>query len=447
MPTTNTNRTDIHLPTYIGVDFGTTNTVISLCDSAGKTRTLVYPSAQGPLSTFRSILCYVSEEGDALASINRVYCGAAAITAFLQQADDARLIQSVKTFLSSRSFAKSNILGREYTLEDIVADFLRGLVKAAQWPEGIVDLSCAVTVGRPVKFAGGGGAAGEALAESRLCGAFAAAGFANINLALEPEAAAYFFARRLRNPATVLVADFGGGTSDFSIVKFDPRAGKTQALAHAGVGVAGDTLDYRIIDKVIAPEFGKGSRFRPADKWLEVPKWIYFEFEQWHRLSFLKRPAVLRELQDIELTSDAPEKIKRLRTFLELELGFHLYQAVNQCKTALSLADEAELVFDCAPITLRHTIRRSDFESWIAPDVAAIESACSDALAQTGMNEQDISVVFMTGGTSFVPLIRQRFESRFGADKIVTGDEFVSVGNGLALLAKERNDKKSFKNK
>ena len=127
--------------------------------------------------------------------------------------------------------------------------------------------------------------------------------------------------------------------------------------------------------------------------------------------------------------------------------AFHLYQAVNQCKTALSLADQAELVFDCAPITLRHTIRRSDFESWIAPDVAAIESACSDALAQTGMNEQDISVVFMTGGTSFVPLIRQRFESRFGADKIVTGDEFVSVGNGLALLAKERNDKKSFKNK
>ena len=128
-------------PTYIGVDFGTTNTVVSLCDAAGVTRTLVYPSAQGPLSTFRSILCYVSEEGDGMASINRVYCGAAAITAFLQQADDARLIQSVKTFLSSRSFAKSNILGREYTLEDIVADFLRGLVKAAKWPEASVDLN------------------------------------------------------------------------------------------------------------------------------------------------------------------------------------------------------------------------------------------------------------------------------------------------------------------
>ena len=427
--------------TFIGVDFGTTNTVVSLCDSAGVTRTLVYPSAQGPvetLQTFRSILCYVSEEVDGFTVVNRVHCGPAAIEAFLQQADEARLIQSVKTFLSSKSFAKSTILGREYTLEEIIAEFLRGLVKAAVWPEGKADLAGAVTVGRPVKFAGAGDVAGDALAESRLRGAFAAAGFADINLALEPEAAAYFFARRLREPATVLVADFGGGTSDFSIVKFDPHNGTTQALAHAGVGIAGDTLDYRIIDNVVAPAFGKGSRFRPETQWLDVPKWIYFEFEHWHQLSFLKRPAVLRELQAIELTSDAPEKISRLRLFLEHELGFHLYQAVNQCKTALSQADEAELVFDFAPIHLRSTVTRKAFESWIAQDVAAIEAACDEALAQAGMREQDISVVFMSGGTSFVPLIRQRFEARFGAAKIVAGDEFVSVGSGLALLARER---------
>ncbi len=429
-------------PLYIGVDFGTTNTVVSLCDLAGSTRTLIYPSALGPLSTFRSILCYVSEDGENFSTTTRVFCGPAAIEAFLQQGEDARLIQSVKTFLSSKSFSKSTILGREYTLEQIVADFLRGLVKAAQWPDGITDFSGAVTVGRPVKFAGGGD---DALAQARLRSAFAAAGFANINLALEPEAAAYFFAKRLREPATVLVADFGGGTSDFSIVKFDPRKGQSsmQSLAHAGVGIAGDTLDYRIIDKVIAPEFGKGSRFRPEDKWLEVPKWIYFEFEHWHQLSFLKRPAVLRELQGIERTSDAPEKIARLRIFLERELGFHLYQAVNQCKTALSTAEHAELVFEFPPITLRCTVSRADFDAWIEQDVVAIEAACSDALAQAQMTERDISVVFMTGGTSFVPLIRRRFESRFGIEKIMVGDEFVSVGSGLALLAQERSKNKN----
>jgi hypothetical chaperone protein len=433
-----------HNPTYIGIDFGTTNTVVSLCNNEGATCTLVYPSAQEAQSTFRSILCYVSEdaEGDGGLHPNmRVYCGPAAIEAFLQYGEEARLIQSVKTFLSSKTFSKSAIHGREYTLEQIVADFLKGLTKAAQWPDGTVksfDTAAAVTVGRPVKFAGGGSSEEDALAEKRLRGAFAAAGFARINLALEPEAAAYFFARRLSEPATVLVADFGGGTSDFSVVKFDPRTGVTQALGHAGVGIAGDTLDYRIIDNVVAPAFGKGSRFRPEDKWLEVPKWIYFEFEHWHRLSFLKRTSVLRELQSIELSSDNPESIARLRLFLEQELGFHLYQAVNRCKAALSGAEHAALVFNHGPIALQCTVNRADFEQWIAQDVAAIDTACSDALTQAQVTEQDISVVFMTGGTSFVPLIRKRFESRFGAEKMVFGDEFISVGSGLALLARDR---------
>ena len=426
---------------YIGIDFGTTNTVVSLCNHAGVTRSLQYPSSQGTLSTFRSILCYVSDESDNLGPRTRVFCGPAAIDAFLQHGEDARLIQSIKTFLSSQSFSKSTIHAHEYTLEQLVADLLRGLVKAGQWPDPQVNFSQAITVGRPVKFAGANGTVGDTLAETRLRTAFAAAGFTHINFALEPQAAAYFFARRLRQSATVLVADFGGGTSDFSIVKFNPDTGATHALAHAGVGIAGDTLDFRIIDKVIAPAFGKGSRFRPEDKWLEVPKWIYFEFEHWHRLSFLKRPAVLRELRAMEQVSDSPEKIAFLRLFLERELGFHLYQAVNQCKAALSTADEAQLTFKQAPIELNCVVRRSDFEEWIAPDVSAIEAACSDVLAQANMTEQDISVVFMTGGTSFVPLIRRRFEARFGAQKIMAGDEFLSVGSGLALLARERAGK------
>lgn len=429
------NRVSGGAPLHIGVDFGTTNTVVALSDAAGNVRALTFPSAEASLSAFRSILCYVADDPDGLSPQTAVYCGPAAIEAFFRFSEDARLIQSVKTFLSSRSFSKSTIHGRDYTLEEIVADFLRGLWAAGQWPAGAAQTGVPITVGRPVKFAGEGD---DALAEARLTKAFAAAGFAHINFALEPEAAAYFFVRRLREPATVLVADFGGGTSDFSVVRFDPRDGRTQALGHAGVGIAGDTLDYRIIDHAIAPAFGKGSRFRPEDKWLEVPKWIYFEFEHWHRLSFLKRPPVLRELRQIELSSDAPEKISRLRLFLEHELGFHLYQAVNRCKSELSMADTARIEFDHPPIKLSCTVSRADFEQWIAQDVAAIEVACGAALAQARMSEGEISLVFMTGGTSFVPAIRRRFEARFGADKIVAGDEFVSVGSGLALLARER---------
>jgi hypothetical chaperone protein len=415
---------------YLGVDFGTTNTVVSVSDRSGVTTTLAYSSAQGALSTFRSVLCYVSDDAESSIPHSRVYCGPAAIDAFLAHGEEARLIQSVKTFLSSKTFAKSTIHGRDYTLEQIVADFLRGLVSAAQWPDDFVNFSDAIMVGRPVKFAGSSGNTEEALAESRLRNAFSQAGFTNINLALEPQAAAYFFARQLSEPATVLVADFGGGTSDFSIVKFDPHTGTAQALAHAGVGVAGDTLDFRIIDNVVAPALGKGSQYRPENKWLEV--------EHWHRLSFLKRPDVLRELRKIEVVSDSPEKIAQLRIFIEQEMGFHLYQAVNRCKTALSTAEHAQFNFSYPPIELNCTVSRDDFEHWIERDVSAIDAACSDALTQAKLTEQDISVVFMTGGTSFVPAIRKRFESRFGRQKIVAGGEFVSVASGLALLARER---------
>ncbi|MBM3343825.1 MAG: Hsp70 family protein [Betaproteobacteria bacterium] len=419
---------------HIGVDFGTTNTVVALSDDAGNVRTLQFPSAGGLQSAFRSILCYVAEDADGFNPQTTVYCGPAAIEAFFRHGEQARLIQSVKTFLSSKSFSKSTIHGRDYTLEEILADFLRGLWNAGAAGEWL-PANAPITVGRPVKFAGGGD---EALAEKRLRSGFAALSKGRIDFALEPQAAAYFFVRRLKAPATVLVADFGGGTSDFSVVRFDPRTGATQALGHAGVGIAGDTLDFRIIDHVIAPLFGKGSHFRPADKMLEVPKWIYFEFEHWHRLSFLKRPAVLRELQQIELSSDSPQTIARLRLFLEQELGFHLYQAVNRCKAELSVADSAALTFKHPPIDIACTVQRADFEQWIARDVAAIEAACSEALADARVTGADISVVFMTGGTSFVPAIRRRFEARFGVEKIVAGDEFVSVGSGLALLARER---------
>jgi hypothetical chaperone protein len=104
----------------------------------------------------------------------------------------------------------------------------------------------------------------------------------------------------------------------------------------------------------------------------------------------------------------------------------------------LSVSQQATLAFSHSSIELNFTVERSDFEQWIAQDVAAIESACSDALARAGLCESDISLVFMTGGTAFVPLIRQRFEARFGASRIMGGDEFVSVGSGLALLARER---------
>ena len=151
-----------------------------------------------------------------------------------------------------------------------------------------VDFPKRVVIGRPVSFAGA--SPDEALARERYEAALRAVGFEEIHHVYEPVAAAYFFAQRLNTDATILVADFGGGTSDFSVVNFSVGASGLdyKPLAHAGVGVAGDAFDYRIIDRVVARAFGKGSEFMSWGKILPVPNSYFTRFSRWNELSLMR---------------------------------------------------------------------------------------------------------------------------------------------------------------
>ena len=150
-----------------------------------------------------------------------------------------------------------------------------------------------LVAGRPVAFAGVN--PNEALALERYESAFKRVGFEQITYVYEPVAAAFFFAQRLTKAATVLVADFGGGTSDFSIIRFEPGAGKNGALksiplAHSGVAVAGDVFDYRILEHAILPQLGHRAHYKSIDKMLEVPTHYHHRFAQWNQLALMKSP-------------------------------------------------------------------------------------------------------------------------------------------------------------
>ena len=123
-----------HSNVYVGIDFGTTNTVVSFCDASGTLESLQFPSPAGISATFRSVISYVHTEVDAFNSKIEPFCGQAAIDAFLTYGEDARLIQSLKTFVASKSFESSVIHGREFTLEKILADFLKGLITSSTRP-------------------------------------------------------------------------------------------------------------------------------------------------------------------------------------------------------------------------------------------------------------------------------------------------------------------------
>ncbi len=414
----------------IGIDFGTTNSVVAVLGADGTVTTARFPAGQEMLDVFRSVLCFWNEEARASVTLRHA-AGPAGIEAYLDDPLDTRLIMSMKSYLAQRSFQETRIYGRPFTLQQMIATFLRSLTASA----GLQLDGARIIAGRPVRFAGE--LADDSLGDLRLRESYAAAGMPDVETALEPEAAGYRFARRLTAPATVLIGDFGGGTSDFSVLRYAPGAGVTP-LGHAGIGIAGDMFDYRIIDQVISPLLGKGDTYRIMGQDLPVPPEYFSAFARWHRLSLMKAPKTVREIGEVARASAHPERLRGLLTVIEDELGYQLYQTVSGVKAALSRADEAPLSFRVKGLTIERTVTRAAFEGWIAEDVAAIGTTIDRALAEAGVSGEAVDHVFLTGGTSFVPAVRRLFTDRFGAGKVTAGGEFVSVAEGLALIGRDR---------
>ena len=407
---------------HVGIDFGTTNTVIALPDGNGGTCSAVFDTE----AVYRSVLCFWNEDAQAGQRLHHA-AGPEAIAAYLDDPLDSRLIMSMKTYLAQRSFVETRIFGRRFSLADLIAHFLRAAVAAA----GLDPAALGVVAGRPVRFAGA--FADDDFGDVRLREAFAAVGFRDVAIALEPEAAGWRFARSLTRPAIVLVGDFGGGTSDFSVLRFVPGA-PVAPVGHAGVGIAGDMFDYRIIDKVISPLLGKDDTYRVFGKDMPIPVEYFTSFARWHSLSLMRGPKTLREIADVAKTARHPERLRALIGLIQDEQGFHLYQAVSAVKATLSRAERATLRFAHAGLAIEQSVTRTDFETWIAPDLTRIGAAVDRALSEAGLEPGAIDHVFLTGGTSFVPAVRRLFDDRFGAERVTAGGEFVSVAEGLALM-------------
>uniref|UniRef100_B0T8G7 Hsp70 family protein n=1 Tax=Caulobacter sp. (strain K31) TaxID=366602 RepID=B0T8G7_CAUSK len=432
--------TSAHQPT-IGIDFGTTNTVVSMTHGDGPATLVKFPAAGGDIFAFRSALSFHAVMGVGGQPNELVTeAGPWAIEAYVEDPLETRFIQSFKTFAASAAFTETKILNKRYQFEDLLAAFLLKL--KAHGGDAMAALPPRVIVGRPVTFAGGN--PNEALALSRYQAAFARLGFTDIRYAYEPVGAAFFFARQLKEDATVLVADFGGGTSDFSIVRFERTPSedgseklRSTALARSGVGVAGDAFDYRIIDQLVSPELGKGSLYRAFDNRLPIPQRYYTAFARWDQLALLRASKDMRDIRALQRTAMEPEKIARLIEVLDDNHGYALYRAVSSLKEALSRQEEATFRFEAGSVLIEKAIKRSDFEGWIAPELKAIETAVDQALERSGLGPDGVDRVFLTGGSSFVPAVRDIFLRRFGQAKIESGGEFESIASGLALIGRE----------
>jgi hypothetical chaperone protein len=415
----------------IGIDFGTTNSVIALRQPDGQVASIRYAAGQEVVDTFRSVLCFWAEETGANRGRLEHAAGPNAIEAYLDDPLGSRLIMSMKSYLASRSFVETRVFNRPFALEDLISTFLRSLVAGAVGAPSLG--SARVIAGRPVRFVGE--TADDSLAERRLRAAFNGAGWSDVDLALEPEAAGHRFAATLEGAANVLVGDFGGGTSDFSILRFEPGSRRSVVpLGHAGVGIAGDAFDYRIIDNVISPKLGKGGTYKVMDTALPVPPAFFTSFARWHQLSLMRAPKTIREINEVARLAAEPERLQHLIRLVEDEVGYALYQSVSAAKAGLSKADSTVLRFAHRDFLVEESIERADFEQWIMPELAQLSTAIDRALTDAKLAPGQVDRVFLTGGTSLVPAVRKLFDNRFGAERVTGGGEFVSVAEGLALI-------------
>ena len=419
---------------WVGVDFGTTNSAVAFVDAAGRPHLAKFVSAQGTRSTCPSVLYFESRKP--------TVAGSTAIEHYLAAETKGRFIQSLKAYLADRSFEGTGIGTQYYSLEKLIAIIGKHIgdqLGFASWPS-----PRRIILGRPVHFSNPPDQELDRFATGRLLAAIGLAGFDEVVFEYEPVAAAYAYEARLQRDERILIGDFGGGTSDFTIISVGPdvrRRGRraSDIIGADGVPIAGDAFDKRIIRNLVAPRLGMGGEYlSPPNKFLPVPSWPYERLERWHYLSFLKSPPTLEMLERLRRTASTPERLESFLLLIKNELGFQLHEAVQRTKFELSSSTEAEFAFESGPVTIRKKVTRADFEKWIAEELASMSECVDRLMRASGLGFGDIDRVFLTGGSSFVPAVRQIFVDRFGDHHVTGGEELTSVATGLALRAREQ---------
>ena len=428
MPPAPSSRGGRASSTYIyGIDFGTSNSSITIWDV--EKRALVRdPRIAGVESSFMYFPYTLRRDPPLI--------GDAAKLRYVQDLMRGRFFQAIKTILPNRTFTETIVNNQSYQLEDLIAFFLRYLkAKADEVTRQDVKR---VVMGRPAVFSSD--PAEDELAQDRLKMAARLAGFEEIHFQYEPIAAAFAYEARISAPERVLVGDFGGGTSDFTVVQLDPRRqGLTERagdiLATGGIPVAGNKYDSATMWHKLTPRFGRGATYESWGKQLEVPDTLHRQICQWDQIVFLRNAPKLDLIWRLARLSSDPAAFERLEALVKDNQGFALFQMIEGAKIALTTQDSARMHFTHPRIPIDEQLTLAEFDRNSADLTGAIAAQLDRFLADAHLAPASVETVFLTGGTSFIRSLRSEFTGRFTGAKIRDGGEFTSVGDGLALSA------------
>ncbi|AYL95410.1 Hsp70 family protein [Mucilaginibacter celer] len=408
-----------------GIDFGTTNSALVIYNEETNQihSTIIIPS-----------LIYFYQQSGPGNTPNYVV-GEAAISAYLEDDMKGRFIKSVKQILPRSSFTETRIQNKKYNASDLVAIILKELKGRADQLTG-QDCRKAV-IGRPVFF-DDDDVKKDTLAQTRLNKAAELAGFEEIRFQFEPIGAAFAYEKSLLKKENVLVADLGGGTTDFTYLMLDPeRAGlkdrQRDILANGGIYIGGDSFDSAFMWEKGTPYFGKNTQYEATPgKVLTVPKSLFANICSWEQMNFFNSLRIQRDIEDYYYFSGNDPQFKNLITLIENNLGYSVFQSIEETKITLTTEDKAPFSYQKMDITIDEAISLADYEQIIAKDVDRIASYLDDFMQRNNIKPEHIDSLFLTGGTSMVGSIQKLFKNRFPDVKLNSGDNFKSVATGLA---------------
>ncbi len=411
-----------------GFDFGTSNSAIGIIRG---NQAVLAPLENGATMVPTAVFFDFADH-------DKPSYGRAAVDAYVN-GNDGRLMRGLKTILSTNLIAERTALSkRSIQLTDVIAMFSRHLrLKAEEAAGAPLD---AVVHGRPVRFVEGDDAA-DRRAEDTLRALASQAGFGEVSFVYEPVAAAAQYEQTATREELILVADIGGGTSDFSIVRIGPnrRASddrRNDILANTGVRVGGTDLDRHLSMQSVMPLLGLGTEL--VTKQLPMPKSTFADLAWWPTINLCYTPKIMREAQDVHRQAVEPRKTQRLLTVLQRQLGHRTAFSVEAGKIALSGEDETQIPLPFIEAGLEAAASRKDFEEAINAEIMRLRLSLWNCLALADVDASEIDTIFMTGGSSRVPAIETLLREEFPDSDIRRGDDFLSVAVGLTLEAQSR---------
>jgi hypothetical chaperone protein len=419
MPSTPPHRVEC-----CGLDFGTSNCTLAI---AARDRPVLVP-LEGARTTIPSAIFFSHARRE-------VAFGREARQRYID-GESGRLMRALKSILGSRLFDEdTRVQGRRIALAEVLAIFLKHIKSKTQTSlkRELTD----VVLGRPVHFVDGDGEA-DRRAQHNLETAARAAGFVNIAFQYEPVAAALHFEEQIASEKLALVADIGGGTADFSLVRVSPDRSRAaqrsdDILANRGIRVGGTDFDRMLSLANVMPLFGYGSHSK--DRQRELPRWIFHDLSDWSQIHFLYSQKTLSALRAIRYDAERPDLVRRLIHAVERQEGHRILHEVEQAKIALTDQLDATVELGGVEPELAVALSRSHLDKAIRSGIERIKGEIARTIADAGVAPDHIDVVFLTGGSAMVPRVRRAVTESVAGSDLIAGDMFGSVGKGLGLDA------------